>query len=88
MFPLLILSVTSLSLTLGATNWPVFFEHLGNVHSIHNKWDLSLSIDTRLTEFEVRRKKESIIDWDWGNVLDLRFTIFCPESQKRRNTLT
>ena len=56
MFPLLILSVTSLSLTLGATNWPVFFEHLGNVHSIHNKWDLSLSIDTRLTEFEVRKE--------------------------------
>ena len=56
MFPLLILSVTSLilPLALGATNWPVFFEHLGNVHSIHNKWDLSLSIDTRLTEFEVR----------------------------------
>ena len=53
---LLVLSVTSLSLplALGATNWPVFFEHLGNVHSIHNKWDLSLSIDTRLTEFEVR----------------------------------
>ena len=58
MFPLLILSVTSLSLTLGATNWPVFFEHLGNVHSIHNKWDLSLSIDTRLTEFEVRKEEE------------------------------
>ncbi len=54
MFPLLILSAVT-SLAQGATNWPVFFEHLGNVHSIHNKWDLSLSIDTRLTEFEVIR---------------------------------
>ena len=51
MLPLLLLSLPCL--VLGATNWPVFFEHLGNVHSIHNKWDLSLSIDTRLTEFEV-----------------------------------
>ena len=64
MFPLLVLSVTSLSLTLGATNWPVFFEHLGNVHSIHNKWDLSLSIDTRLTEFEVKMLHQYSIDWD------------------------
>ena len=47
-------TVITVPLVLGATNWPVFFEHLGNVHSIHNKWDLSLSIDTRLIEFEVR----------------------------------
>ena len=59
MFLLVLSAVTSLSLplALGATNWPVFFEHLGNVHSIHNKWDLSLSIDTRLTEFEVGRNQ-------------------------------
>ena len=62
MFPLLIISVTCLSMTLGATNWPVFFEHLGNVHSIHNKWDLSLSIDTRLTEFEVRKEEEVLTE--------------------------
>ena len=49
----LISALVCLPLVLGATNWPVFFEHLGNVHSIHNKWDLSLSIDTRITEFEV-----------------------------------
>jgi len=43
----------------GGTNWPVFFEQLGNVHSIHNKWDLTFSIDTRFTEFETRLKNVS-----------------------------
>jgi len=38
------------------TDWPVFFEHLGKVHSIHNKWDLTFSIDTHFSEFETRLK--------------------------------
>jgi len=56
----------------GATNWPVFFEHLGNVHSIHNKWDLTLSIDTRVTEFEIRLRNISI-------TLDVLRPTFSPE---------
>ena len=43
-----------------ATNWPVFFERLGNVHSIHNKWDLTLAVDTRFAEFEIRLRNISI----------------------------
>lgn len=42
-----------------ATDWPVFFEHLGKVHSIHNKWDLTFSIDTHFLEFETRLKNVS-----------------------------
>jgi len=41
------------------TDWPVFFEHLGKVHSIHNKWDLTFSIDTHFSEFELRLKNVS-----------------------------
>ena len=52
-----LLAVTGVS---AATNWPVFFEHLGNVHSIHNKWDLTLTLDTRLQEFEIRLRNVSI----------------------------
>ena len=52
-----LLTVTGVS---AATNWPVFFEHLGNVHSIHNKWDLTLTLDTRLQEFEIRLRNVSI----------------------------
>ena len=46
----------AINLANGATNWPVFFEHLGHVHSIHNKWDLTLAVDTRIREFEIRYK--------------------------------
>ena len=50
----------SLQAVLSATNWPVFFEHLGQIHSIHNKWDLALSVETRLDEFEFRLKNVSV----------------------------
>lgn len=50
----------SLQVVLSATNWPVFFEHLGQIHSIHNKWDLALTVETRLDEFETRLKNVSI----------------------------
>ena len=50
----------SLQAVLSATNWPVFFEHLGEIHSIHNKWDLAISVDTRLDEFETRLRNVSI----------------------------
>ena len=50
----------SLQAVLSATNWPVFFEHLGQIHSIHNKWDLALTVETRLDEFETRLKNVSI----------------------------
>merc|ERR550532_662591 len=51
----------SLQAVLSATNWPVFFEHLGQIHSIHNKWDLALTVETRLDEFETRLKNVSIM---------------------------
>ena len=38
----------------GAAEWPVFFEHLGLVHSIHNKWDLTLSMQFHLPKLEAR----------------------------------
>ena len=50
----------SLQAVLSATNWPVFFEHLGQIHSIHNKWDLALTVETRLDEFETRLKNVSV----------------------------
>eukprot|EP00094_Tigriopus_californicus_P014484 TCALIF_14079-PA protein Name:"Protein of unknown function" AED:0.36 eAED:0.36 QI:0/1/0/1/1/1/2/0/558 len=44
-----------------STEWPVYFEKLGFVHSIHNKWDLALrvhidlpSLDRRLTKLAHR----------------------------------
>ena len=36
----------------GLTEWPVYFEHLGLVHSIHNKWDLSLTTKLHLPKLE------------------------------------
>ena len=50
----------SLNSVLSATNWPVFFEHLGQIHSIHNKWDLALTVESRLDEFETRLRNVSI----------------------------
>lgn len=37
--------------------WPVFFEHLGFVHSIHNKWDLSISVRLYLPALDARITK-------------------------------
>ena len=37
--------------------WPVFFEHLGFVHSIHNKWDLTLKVQFYLPSLEARLSK-------------------------------
>ena len=36
------------------TEWPVYFEHLGLIHSIHNKWDLTLSTNLHLPQLETR----------------------------------
>ena len=36
------------------TEWPVFFEHLGLVHSIHNKWDLTLTTALHVPKLEGR----------------------------------
>ena len=41
----------------GAIEWPVFFEHLGFVHSIHNKWDLTVSAKLHLPSLEARLSK-------------------------------
>ena len=57
----LVVLCVSLPAVLSATNWPVFFEHLGQIHSIHNKWDLALTVETRLDEFETRLKNVSIM---------------------------
>ena len=55
MYQLIVLLVPLLSLTSQAqTEWPVFFEHLGLVHSIHNKWDLTLSTSLHLPQLEAR----------------------------------
>ena len=37
--------------------WPVFFEHLGFVHSIHNKWDLTINIHFYLPSLDARLSK-------------------------------
>ena len=37
-----------------STEWPVYFEHLGLVHSVHNKWDLALSTKLHLPKLEAR----------------------------------
>ena len=57
---LCVVSLISLQAVKSATNWPVFFEHLGQIHSIHNKWDLALTTETRLDEFETRLRNVSI----------------------------
>ena len=36
------------------TEWPVYFEHLGLIHSIHNKWDLTLSTNLHMPQLETR----------------------------------
>ena len=36
------------------TEWPVFFEHLGLVHSIHNKWDITLNTNLHVPQLESR----------------------------------
>ena len=36
------------------TEWPVYFEHMGLGHSIHNKWDLSLSTKLHLPKLEAK----------------------------------
>ena len=36
------------------TEWPVYFEHLGLIHSVHNKWDLTLSTNLHLPQLETR----------------------------------
>ena len=36
------------------TEWPVFFEHLGLVHSIHNKWDITLNTNLHVPQLDMR----------------------------------
>ncbi|XP_023336352.1 uncharacterized protein LOC111707463 isoform X2 [Eurytemora carolleeae] len=47
-----ILLQLNFSVVLAGVDWPVFFENLGAVNSIHNKWDLTFSIETNFQEFE------------------------------------
>ena len=48
--------------------WPVFFEKLGHVHSIHNKFDLALRVHINVPAVEQRIgkviKKLKILDAD------------------------
>ena len=37
--------------------WPVYFEKLGSVHSIHNKWDLALRVEINLPSLDVKLSK-------------------------------
>ena len=41
----------------GAVEWPVYFEHLGFVHSVHNKFDLALSVHFYLPALDLRLQK-------------------------------
>ena len=51
-------AVSVLVVVAGASaEWPVFFEHLGFVHSIHNKWDLTLNVKLYLPSLEARLAK-------------------------------
>lgn len=38
-------------------DWPVFFEQLGQVHSIHNKWDLALRVQIDLPSTDAQISK-------------------------------
>lgn len=49
--PILILFIKAFHAQ-GSTDWPVFFEHLGRVHSIHNKWELTFAVKTNFGHFE------------------------------------
>ena len=48
---------TSQTSVLGAVEWPVYFEHLGFVHSVHNKWELALSVNFYLPQLDLRLGK-------------------------------
>ena len=48
---------TSQTSVLSAVEWPVYFEHLGFVHSVHNKWELALSINFYLPQLDLRLGK-------------------------------
>ena len=45
------------SSVLGDVEWPVYFEHLGFVHSVHNKWELALSVNFYLPKLDLRLGK-------------------------------
>lgn len=53
---LVLLALTHVAWTI-EWQWPVFFEHLGNVHSIHNKWNLALRVNINLPRLEARVNK-------------------------------
>jgi hypothetical protein len=55
---LLFVGLSLVGLSHGSIEWPVFFEHLGFVHSIHNKWDLvSMSINFLTPSMMLRQSK-------------------------------
>lgn len=45
------------AITSQSTEWPVYFEKLGFVHSIHNKWDLALRVHIDLPSLDRRLMK-------------------------------
>lgn len=49
--------ITSQTSVIGAVEWPVYFEHLGFVHSVHNKWELALSVNFYLPSLDLRLGK-------------------------------
>ena len=56
-----------------AIEWPVFFEQLGQVHSIHNKWDLAVRVNINLPSLEARitkvQFKLGLLDADFESVM-------------------
>jgi hypothetical protein len=51
--------LASLALAGAGTDWPVFFEHLGRVHSIHNKWELTFKVNTNFHHVEQKLRNIS-----------------------------
>lgn len=49
-----VLIFTVLTASASSLQWPVFFERLGQVHSVHNKWDLALRVHINLPALEAK----------------------------------
>ena len=51
-FPVFLSLAMMSPLVQAGTDWPVFFEHLGRVHSIHNKWEVTFAVKTNFRTME------------------------------------
>ena len=51
-FPVFLSLAMVSTIVQAGTDWPVFFEHLGRVHSIHNKWEVTFAVKTNFRTME------------------------------------